>query len=166
MMYDPSCAVTQVFPLDESRGLPRICSILQPFDETMSHPYVPCPNNCPAFIASLLYLQEDCDDRFDTGDADFLPATFDPRCRVWFQDARESNGPIFTDPYQVRFEISIGQLTPGMNVASKVVESHWERKRDPWLSLMTTLYCENHTRTVSRVVEGEKYIRMHPAMVT
>ncbi|CAM9357367.1 unnamed protein product, partial [Hapterophycus canaliculatus] len=44
--------------------------------------------------------EEDCDDRFDTGDSDFTPSTFDPRCRVWFQDARASNEPIFTDPYQ------------------------------------------------------------------
>lgn len=43
-----------------------------------------------------------CDDRFDTGDNDFSPTSFDPRCRVWFQDAREKsrNGEtVFTDPY-------------------------------------------------------------------
>ncbi|CBJ25694.1 ATP-binding region, ATPase-like [Ectocarpus siliculosus] len=59
--------------------------------------------------------QEDCDDRFDTGDADFLPATFDPRCRVWFQDARESNGPIFTDPYQ-DWETGLLTVTPAAPV--------------------------------------------------
>ncbi|CAM9362022.1 unnamed protein product [Ectocarpus fasciculatus] len=59
--------------------------------------------------------QEDCDDRFDTGDVDFLPATFDPRCRVWFQDARESNGPIFTDPYQ-DWETGLLTVTPAAPV--------------------------------------------------
>lgn len=52
----------------------------------------------------MFFLQEeDCDDRFDTGDNDFTPSTFDPRCRVWFQDALASDEPIFTDPYQVQF---------------------------------------------------------------
>ena len=48
------------------------------------------------------FYVQDCDDRFDTGDNNFSPSYFDPRCRVWFQDARADsrNGePIFTDPY-------------------------------------------------------------------
>lgn len=50
----------------------------------------------------LRFYEQDCDDRFDTGDSDFSLPYFDPRCRVWFQDARANsrNGePIFTDPY-------------------------------------------------------------------
>ncbi|CAM9127088.1 unnamed protein product [Scytosiphon promiscuus] len=52
--------------------------------------------------------EEDCDDRFATGDSGFTPSTYDPRCRGWFQDARASNVPIFTDPYQ---DWSSGLLT-------------------------------------------------------
>lgn len=57
------------------------------------------------------YTQE-CDRRFDTGDPNFSPSTFDPRCRIWFQDARNKSvggKPIFTAPY-------VGAITGALTV--------------------------------------------------
>lgn len=44
---------------------------------------------------------QECDDRFTDYGTDYAPTTYDPRCRVWYQDAAESSSgkPIFTNPY-------------------------------------------------------------------
>lgn len=62
----------------------------------------PIPHNQSHQLLQSRFYGQDCDDRFDTGDNDFSLSYFDPRCRVWFQDARadsRNSEPIFTDPY-------------------------------------------------------------------
>lgn len=65
---------------------------------------------------NLGYVHQECDSRY----TDHVPTTFDPRCRVWYQDAIEDGNTdiIFTRPY-----LDQGSGTLIVSVAAPVFDS-------------------------------------------
>lgn len=60
----------------------------------VSHPF----SHPRTGFTRLLQIPVKCEDAF-TENGSYIPTSYDPRCRVWYQDAVSSRDVVFTDPY-------------------------------------------------------------------